>query len=98
MRKRGDVTKYWLHGLLWLGLYKRPIGQVTITIMFEATPSVLVLSNAAQEPDIQETYHAVIAEIASGLLPMKEGMPYAERGLQRIATALNLQQKKEGAA
>lgn len=90
LAKKGPVREYWLHGP-WLGLYKRPVADTTITLMFDAIPKPLVLEESGQIPDIQDVYHAVMAEIAVGLLLVKEGLPDGARGLQRITQALQLQ-------
>ena len=85
----GEVRKYWLWGQYWLGLHKRPIDTTTITVVYAAAPTPLVLEVPTAVPDIPAVYHAIIAEVATGLLLMKEGDPQATRGLARIHSALN---------
>ncbi len=85
----GEVRKYWLWGQYWLGLHKRPIDTTTITVVYAATPTPLVLEVPTGVPDIPAVYHAIIAEVATGLLLMKEGDPQATRGLARLHAALN---------
>lgn len=91
MSQHGIIKRYWLWGSYWLGLYKRPITATTITIIYDAVPAQLLFD--ADIPQTQDVYHRVIAEIATGLLLIKEGEPQGSRGLQRIMGALQLQNK-----
>lgn len=91
MTQRGEVRKYWMWGDVWLGVYKRPVADTTVTIVFDAAPVVLSVNNLSASPSVDDVYHAVIAEIATGLLLVKEGNPQGNLGLQRIVQALNLQ-------
>lgn len=91
MTQRGEVRKYWMWGDVWLGIYKRPVVDTTITIIFDAIPVQLSVDDLTASPSIDEVYHAVIAEIATGLLLLKEGSPQGSLGLQRVVQALNLQ-------
>ncbi len=86
----GEVRKYWMWGQYFLGVYKRPIAATTLTIIYSAAPAPLALAAPTGIPDIPAVYHPVIAEIATGLLIMKEGAPQTERGLARIKAGLNL--------
>lgn len=95
MSQRGLIRHYWKWGTYWLGLYKRPITATTVTIMYDAVPAQLV--GDADDPQTQDVYHRTIAEIATGLLLVKEGSPQGERGLQRIAAALALKQQGQAA-
>jgi hypothetical protein len=88
MRKTGQTRKYWLHGAYWLGLWKRPMTTLTVSIMYDAIPEPLTLSSLAAEPDITQIYHPLIADIAAGLLVQKEGNPTGQRGLESIVMAL----------
>ncbi len=89
MALRGLVRKYWLWGPYWLGLYERPIASTTITILYAAAPAPLVITSLSASPDIAAVYHPVIAEIATGLLIMKEGNPQTARGLARIRSGID---------
>lgn len=91
MSQRGLIRHYWKWGTYWIGLYKRPITATTITVIYDGVPAQLVFDG--DEPQVQDVYHRVIAEIATGLLLVKEGNPQGERGLQRIAAVLALQQQ-----
>ena len=91
MNKRGLIRHYWKWGTYWIGLYRRPIVATTVTFIYDAVPKQLVFD--ADEPQVQEVYHRVIAEIATGLLLIKEGSPQGERGLARIGDALDLTQQ-----
>jgi len=93
----GPVIQYWLWGKLWMGLYRRPVDTVTVTVMFDAIPAPLSADNLAASPSVQDTYHTVLAEVAAGILLIKEGSPEGERGLGRITQALNLQEKRDKA-
>lgn len=97
MRHQGQVRHFWQWGPIWLGLYKRPIDTTTITMIYDATPAPLVVPT--DTPQVQDVYHRVIAEIATGLLLVKEGNPQGALGVQRIAQALELakQQSTPGA-
>ena len=95
MSHRGLIRHYWKWGTYWIGLYKRPITATTITVIYHAVPAQLVFDD--DEPQVQDVYHRVITEIATGLLLMKEGNPQGEQGLKRIATALMLQQQGQAA-
>jgi len=94
MAQRGEVRKYWMWGDVWLGIYKRPVVDTTITLVFDALPLQLSIDALSAMPSIDEVYHAVIAEIATGLLLIKEGNPQGNLGLQRVVQALNLQQQE----
>ena len=91
MSHRGIIRHYWKWGTYWIGLYKRPVTATTITVIYDAVPAQLVFDT--DEPQVQAVYHNVIAEIAAGLLLVKEGNPQGEQGLKRIAGALALQQQ-----
>lgn len=95
MSHRGLIRHYWKWGTYWIGLYKRPITATTITIIYDAVPVQLV--NDGDDPQTQNVYHRTIAEIATGLLLMKEGSPQGERGLKRIVDALALKQQGQAA-
>lgn len=94
LQHRGTIRHYWIHSRYWMGLYKRPIAETTITIIFEAMPVALV--NDADVPQVQEAWHRAIADIAMGLLIVKEGNPQAALGLARVLEALNM--PRQGAA
>lgn len=89
MSMHGLVRKYWLWGPYWLGLYQRPVASTTITIVYTAAPAPLVIGSLAALPDIPAVYHPVIAEIATGLLIMKEGNPQTARGMTRIKAGMD---------
>jgi hypothetical protein len=91
MSQRGIVRQYWLWGSYWLGLYKRPITATTITVVYDAVPKQLRVD--ADIPQVQDVYHAAIAEAAAALLTVKEGTPVGERALTKIAQALQLKQQ-----
>lgn len=95
MSHRGLIRHYWQWGTYWLGLYKRPITATTVTIIYGASPAQLV--SGSDTPQTQDVYHPVIAEIATGLLLVKEGSPQGERGLKRISEALQLKQQGQAA-
>lgn len=98
MRDKGEARYYWQYGPYWLGIYKRPIGETTVTVVYDAAPAPLLAD--ADVPQIQAVHHRVIADIAAGLLLAKEGEPQGVLGLQRVAEALGLkaaQQKVQGA-
>jgi hypothetical protein len=86
MEQAGITVYYWMHGTFWLGLWKRPMTNLTVTVLYDAIPApMLALTDT---PDITLTYHPLIADIAAGLLLCKEGMPESERGIGTITTAL----------
>ena len=89
LQHQGDPRYYYLHGPVWLGLYPRPIVATTITVMFSAVPAPLV--EDTDEPQIYEVYHRVIAEIAFGLLLVKEGN---QRSVNLLVSALGIQQQQ----
>ena len=89
MTQRGLMTHYWLWGAYWLGLYKRVVTETVLTVIFHAMPAPM--ENDADTPDIDAVYHSVIAEVATGLLLVKEGQGEGERGVARVVKALNLQ-------
>jgi hypothetical protein len=91
MSQRGLIRHYWKWGMYWIGLYKRPITATTVTIIYDAVPAQLVVDS--DEPQVQDVYHRVIAEIATGLLLVKEGEPQGGRGVKRIADVLALKQQ-----
>ena len=95
MSQRGLIRHYWKWGTYWLGLYKRPITATTVTIIYDAVPAQLM--DDADDPQTQDVYHRTIAEIATGLLLIKEGEPQGSRGLQRIIDALALKQQGQAA-
>ncbi len=90
MSLRGEVRRYWMWGRYWLGIYKRPIASTTLTIIYRAAPAPLALASPTGVPDIPAVYHPVIAEIATGMLILKEGDPQTTRGMARIGMGLNL--------
>ena len=93
MRHQGEPTHNYLHGRVWLGVYKRPIAATTITVIYDAAPMPLI--NDADIPQVVAAYHRVIAEIAFGLLIVKEGNQY---GLSIIVGALGLAGQQGAAA
>lgn len=93
MSQRGLIRHYWKWGTYWIGLYKRPIIATTITVIYDAVPAQLVVGS--DDPQTQDVYHRVIAEIATGLLLLKEGSPQGERGLKRIVETLALKQQEQ---
>jgi len=93
MRHQGAVRHYWRWGPYWLGLYRRPIDTTTVTVIYDAAPVVLTLGT--DTPQVQDVYHRVIADVATGLLLVKEGAPQGAHGVTRIVEALNLQQAQE---
>ena len=91
LQHQGDPRYYYLHGPLWLGLYPRPIVATTITVVFDAAPAPLV--DDAHVPQVDEVYHPIIAEVAFGLLLVKEGN---QRSLAIVQDALSLKQQTVG--
>lgn len=96
LRKTDQPRYYYLWGPLWLGLYRRPIAATTITVIFDAAPNPLVNDN--DTPQVQEVYHRIIAEIAFGLLLVKEGNPQGVQGLRIIYEALGLARQQGAVA
>ena len=90
LSRRGDPRYYYLHGAVWLGLYHRPIVATTITVVFDAAPQPLV--SDIDVPQVDDVYHRVMAEIAFGLLLVKEGNPHS---LNILVSALGIQQKQD---
>ncbi len=97
LAQRGEVRRYWLWGQYWMGLYKRPIDTTVLTVIYAAAPTPFTVdpvtgipNSPTTIPDTPAVYHAVIAEIATGLLLLKEGNPQSERGMARIAGGLNV--------
>ena len=88
LRHQGDPRYYYLHGSVWLGLYPRPVVATTITVVFDAAPHPLV--DDADVPQVDSVYHRVIADIAFGLLLVKEGN---QRSLNLLVSALGIQQR-----
>lgn len=95
MRDKGQVRYYWQYGPYWLGLYKRPIGETTVTVVYDAAPAPLLADDNV--PDVQEVHHRTIADIAAGVLLAKEGEPQGTLGIQRIAEALGIQPQQREA-
>lgn len=90
--QRGTLDHYWQWGPFWLGFYRRPFAATTITVIFDATPTPFDEATMEQEPEIDTVHHPRIADIAAGLLLLKEGQPQASRGVQWIQHALSLPQ------
>ena len=86
---QGDPRYYYLYGHIWLGLYPRPVTATTVTVVFDAAPHPLVVDGDV--PQIDEVYHRIIAEVAFGLLLVKEGN---QRSLTILMSALGVQQKQ----
>ena len=85
---QGITTHYWMHGAYWLGLWRRPMDVLTITVIYDAIPAVLSIEDLHQLPDLSAVYHPTIAAVAAGLLLLKEGAPETTRGLARMTEAL----------
>lgn len=101
LAQHGEVRRYWLWGQYWMGLYRRPIAATNLTIIYAAVPtpftvdSVTGIPNAPTTvPDIPAVYHTAIADIAAGLLLVKEGDPQSTRGMLRVQAGLNLAQQR----
>jgi hypothetical protein len=92
LKQRGEVRRYWQWGKVWLGVYKRPVVDTTVTLIYESMPTPLSIDNPDVSPDVQDVYHTVIAETAVGLLITKEGAPDGVRGVQKVMQALQIQQ------
>jgi hypothetical protein len=90
--QRGKLKNYWRWGAYWFGVYKRPFETFTLTLMFDATPTPLDETTMDQVPDIAAIHHLRIADIAVGLLLLKEGPPQTARGMEWIMRGLNMQQ------
>lgn len=98
LRQRGEIRRYWQWGKVWFGVYKRPVVDTTITLIYEAIPTVLSINDLTASPSVQDVYHTTIAEVAAGLLLVKEGAPQGQRGLQMVVQALQITQTPEAAA
>jgi hypothetical protein len=86
LKDKGRVDYYWTYGPYWLGLYKRPLGETTVTVVFDAAPAPLLQDSDV--PQVQEAYHRVIADIAAGILMTKEGEPQGTLGVNKVQAAL----------
>jgi hypothetical protein len=88
MRQTGTTTKYWMFGPYWFGLWKRPMTTLSVTLLYDAMPTQLTLSALTAIPDVDQVYHPLLADIATGLLLCKEGDPESGRGVTMIREAL----------
>lgn len=93
LHHQGDPRYYYLHGSVWLGMYPRPIAATTITVVFDAAPHPLLANSDV--PQVDSVYHRVMADIAFGLLLVKEGN---QRSITLLVSALGVQQRQEGAS
>ena len=85
---RGKTKNYWLFGPFWFGLYRRPMDTLTLTLIYDAMPTKLVLEEEDALPDISSVYHPSLIDVAVGLLLQKEGAPETTRGMMRITETL----------
>lgn len=80
---RGGPTHYWLWGGHWLGIYKRPFADATITLIFKALPLPFttddIYSNPAKTSELPPVEHQLVVDVAFALAILKEGSGEVEK-------------------
>lgn len=90
--------QYFRLGATLLGVYPRPANDTLLTVLTTTLPAPFLVdsvtgepSNLAQEPDLAPANHPFLADIAMGLLLMREGTAEAQKGIQRLVGVLGPQ-------
>src|SRR3990167_1320978 len=86
--KRGTPSSYYQHGRDWVGIYKRPTADRALTLIFRAIPTAFTTNTMSDSPAFAEVWHPLIADIATGLLLIKEGETQTAKARQMLSTAL----------
>lgn len=92
LAKKGTIEHYWRWGTNWFGLYRRPTNDAVVTLLFDAVPDPLSVDTPTGEPAVISAYHPLLADIATGLVLVKEGATEGERGVTLIQESLGLAQ------
>jgi len=90
LKQQGPAEHYW-EWRDWLGIFPRPATAMTVTIIYDALPTALTLETPDTVPDLAAVYHPLIAEMAAGLVRVKEAGVEGQRGLATVARLLGLQ-------
>ena len=84
--KRGTPTDYYQHGREWMGVYKRPTADRTLTLIYRAIPTAFTTGTMDASPVFADVWHPLIADVATALLLIKEG----ETQIQKAQGILSL--------
>ena len=88
----GVPRQYFRQGRTLLGVYPRPSATTTITVLTTSLPTPFSMADLAQESEIQASNHPLIADVATGLLLIREGTLESAKGLQMLQSVLSDQQ------
>jgi len=83
--KAGSVERYARYGRFWLVFYKRPVQSETITLVYRGVPTAFTTTSLASSPDVQTSYHPLLAEIATALLLCKEGITETDKAVRILS-------------
>jgi len=87
-RERGKIRGYYSVGRFRIGLYKRPAEARTLSLVYSAMPTAFTINDLASTPDIAETHHAQLADMAAALLLMKEGIVEMDKARRMLEIVL----------
>jgi hypothetical protein len=83
--KTGAVQRYARHGRFWLVFYRRPVQSETLTLIYRAVPTAFTTASLASTPDVQSSYHPLLADIATALLLIKEGVTESDKAVRMLS-------------
>lgn len=94
-----DVPRqYFPLGATLIGVYPRPPSDTLMTLLTTTLPTPFLVDqatglslNLAQEPDLAPANHPFLADIAMGLLLMREGTIEGQKGVQKLVGVLGSQ-------
>ena len=86
-KQRGPIQGYFRHGRFHLGVYKRPEADRDITLIFRAVPAAFTTGTMGESPAFAETWHALIADVGTALLLLKEGNVQIEKARGMLTQA-----------
>jgi hypothetical protein len=97
LRTVGVPSRWFLLGRHFVCVWPRPMAPVTLTLVCATVPPAAALATLASSPALDESQHAVIADLATPLLLYKEGAGEADRAVQQLRMRLGAEPFTEAA-
>lgn len=79
-------SKWFMLGRHLLCCWPRPMTDMVVTLISAVVPTAASVNAQSVAPDIDVAQHPLVADIAAGLLMVKEGAGEAERAVQMLST------------
>lgn len=98
LRAVGTPRTYFMLGSTLLACWPRPAADVNLTVWCAMMPRAATLTTQTVSPELDESVHDQIADLATALLRIKEGRGDTEKAVDQIAALLGLDAEPQGTA